>query len=107
MDHDDGLSLADLAKEYEACRSIGVKVDWADEAPVPLPQGTRALRFPDQARFHPLKYCAGLALAIHAIPLVYWIMIYALFDLDLQETLVTVVVVGVIQGLAACVMLKA
>ena len=55
---------ADLEKEYEACRSIGVKVEWADEAPVPLPRGTRALRFPDQARFHPLKYIRGLIAAI-------------------------------------------
>jgi glycine/D-amino acid oxidase-like deaminating enzyme/nitrite reductase/ring-hydroxylating ferredoxin subunit len=54
----------DLEKEYEACRSIGVKVEWADEAPVPLPLGTRALRFPDQARFHPLKYIRGLIAAI-------------------------------------------
>jgi glycine/D-amino acid oxidase-like deaminating enzyme/nitrite reductase/ring-hydroxylating ferredoxin subunit len=55
---------ADLEKEYEACRSIGVEVEWADEAPVPLPLGTRALRFPDQARFHPLKYIRGLIAAI-------------------------------------------
>ena len=55
---------ADLEKEYEACRSIGVEVEWADEAPVPLPLGTRALRFPDQARFHPLKYIHGLITAI-------------------------------------------
>jgi len=55
---------ADIEKEYEACRSIGAKVEWADEAPVPLPRGTRALRFPDQARFHPLKYIRGLIAAI-------------------------------------------
>jgi len=55
---------ADLEKEYEACRSIGVKVEWSDETPIPLPQGTRALRFPDQARFHPLKYVRGLVGAI-------------------------------------------
>ena len=56
--------FAELEKEYDACRAIGVKVEWTEEAPVPLPQGTRALRFPDQARFHPLKYVRGLIGAI-------------------------------------------
>src|SRR5688572_11881803 len=55
---------ADLDEEYDACRRIGVEADWADQAPVPLPDGTRALRFPGQARFHPLKYCSGLIDAI-------------------------------------------
>jgi len=54
----------DLEKEYEACRSIGVEVEWADQAPIPMPPGARALRFPDQARFHPLKYLRGLIAAI-------------------------------------------
>ena len=56
---------------------------------------------PDPDRFQ------GLVMALHAIPIAYWIMMYALFDLDLQETLIAVLVVGVIQGFAACVMLKA
>jgi len=54
----------DLDEEYEACRQIGVAVEWSETAPVPLLPGTRALRFPDQGRFHPLKYCAGLIAAI-------------------------------------------
>ena len=58
--------MDDLKKEYEACREIGMAVEWSHEAPVPLAPGTRALRFPDQGRFHPLKYCAGLARAIVA-----------------------------------------
>ena len=58
---EDGKQLED---EYEACRSLGLDVEWSDSAPIPLPEGTKALRFPDQARFHPLKYCAGLARAI-------------------------------------------
>ena len=57
---------ADLDEEYEACRKLGVDVEWADEAPVPIPDGTRALRFPNQGRFHPLKYCAGLIRSIEA-----------------------------------------
>ena len=39
-------------------------MDWADEAPIRMPEGSRALRFPEQARFHPLKYVRGLIGAI-------------------------------------------
>jgi glycine/D-amino acid oxidase-like deaminating enzyme/nitrite reductase/ring-hydroxylating ferredoxin subunit len=53
-----------LEDEFEACRTLGVDVDWSDSAPIPLPEGTKALRFPNQARFHPLKYCSGLTGAI-------------------------------------------
>jgi glycine/D-amino acid oxidase-like deaminating enzyme/nitrite reductase/ring-hydroxylating ferredoxin subunit len=53
-----------LDDEFDACRKLEVDVAWAGAAPMPLPGGTRALRFEDQARFHPLKYCAGLAAAI-------------------------------------------
>jgi glycine/D-amino acid oxidase-like deaminating enzyme/nitrite reductase/ring-hydroxylating ferredoxin subunit len=59
--------MADLEKEYEACRRLGVAVEWSGEAPIPLPAGTRALRFPDQGRFHPLKYARGLIAAIEAL----------------------------------------
>ena len=54
----------ELQEEYDACRKLGVDVEWSDTAPVPLPDGTKALKFAGQGRFHPLKYCAGLALAI-------------------------------------------
>ena len=54
----------ELQREYDACQKLGVDVGWSDEAPFTLPSGTKALKFPNQARFHPLKYCAGLALAI-------------------------------------------
>jgi glycine/D-amino acid oxidase-like deaminating enzyme/nitrite reductase/ring-hydroxylating ferredoxin subunit len=57
---------ADLDEEYDACRQIGVGVEWSETAPVPLLPGTRALRFAGQGRFHPLKYCAGLIAAIGA-----------------------------------------
>ena len=56
--------MADLEKEYDACRSIGVDVEWADQAPLPMFEGARALRFPDQGRFHPLKYIRGLIRAV-------------------------------------------
>jgi glycine/D-amino acid oxidase-like deaminating enzyme/nitrite reductase/ring-hydroxylating ferredoxin subunit len=60
--HDD---LAILEKELEACHRIGFAgVAWADNAPVPgVPTG-RSLRFPNQARFHPLKYLDGLVRCI-------------------------------------------
>lgn len=56
--------LAELEKEYDACRAIGVEVAWLEQAPLPLPRGTRALRFPNQGRIHPLKYIRGLIGAI-------------------------------------------
>jgi len=56
--------MSELEKEYDACRTIGVEVEWTDQAPYALIPGTRALRFADQGRFHPLKYCAGLVRAI-------------------------------------------
>ncbi len=57
---------AELEEEYQACRSIGVDVEWADRAPVPGLDTGPALRFPNQGRFHPTKYLAGLAKAIVA-----------------------------------------
>ena len=56
--------IADLQEEFDACRRIGVPVEWADRAPIPGLGSGRCLRFPGQARFHPLKYLAGLARAI-------------------------------------------
>jgi glycine/D-amino acid oxidase-like deaminating enzyme/nitrite reductase/ring-hydroxylating ferredoxin subunit len=53
-----------LEKELEAVRKIGfVGAKWAAEAPVEGPaQG--CLCFPNQARFHPLRYLHGLSRAI-------------------------------------------
>ncbi|HEX6742261.1 MAG TPA: FAD-dependent oxidoreductase, partial [Sphingomicrobium sp.] len=56
--------IGELEQEFEACRRLGVDVEWAAEAPYPLIDGTRALKFAGQGRFHPLKYCAGLVRAI-------------------------------------------
>jgi glycine/D-amino acid oxidase-like deaminating enzyme/nitrite reductase/ring-hydroxylating ferredoxin subunit len=55
---------ADLEEEYQACQSINVDVEWVDRAPVPGIDTGMALRFPNQGRFHPTKYLAGLARAI-------------------------------------------
>ncbi|HYC96081.1 MAG TPA: FAD-dependent oxidoreductase [Sphingomicrobium sp.] len=54
----------ELQDEFDACRKLEVDVEWSDTAPISLPAGTKALKFANQGRFHPLKYCAGLALAI-------------------------------------------
>jgi hypothetical protein len=56
--------FSELQDEYDACQSIGVDVEWTDQPPYPLRAGERALRFPNQGRFHPLKYVAGLIRAI-------------------------------------------
>lgn len=53
----------DLEAEIEACRSIGVDVDWAERAPIPDIETGRALCFPRQARVHPTRYLSGLAAA--------------------------------------------
>lgn len=56
--------MKELEREYEACRKLGVEVEWSDSAPYQLSQDLKALKFADQGRFHPLKYCAGLVRAI-------------------------------------------
>lgn len=58
--------IADLQEEYDACRKVGVDVEWADRAPIPGLDSGRCLRFPNQGRFHPTKYLAGLARVIAA-----------------------------------------
>jgi len=55
-----------LEKEYEGAREAGMAVEWADRAPLLGVDTGRALRFPGQARIHPLKYLAGLARAIQS-----------------------------------------
>jgi glycine/D-amino acid oxidase-like deaminating enzyme/nitrite reductase/ring-hydroxylating ferredoxin subunit len=54
-----------LEKEYEAVQRLGLPgVSWADAPLAGRSEG--ALRFPNQARFHPLKYLSGLARAVEA-----------------------------------------
>ncbi len=59
---DGGLDL--LEREFEACRTLGVAVEWAERAPIPGLDSGRCLRFPEQGRIHPTRYLAGLARAI-------------------------------------------
>ncbi|HVF71984.1 MAG TPA: FAD-dependent oxidoreductase [Chthoniobacterales bacterium] len=57
-------SLKNLEKEFEACRRAGLDVEWVARAPIDDFDTHRAIRFPRQAQFHPLKYLQGLADAI-------------------------------------------
>jgi glycine/D-amino acid oxidase-like deaminating enzyme/nitrite reductase/ring-hydroxylating ferredoxin subunit len=57
-------SLKNLEKEYEACLRAGLDVEWVPRAPIADFDTHRAIRFPRQAQFHPLKYLEGLAKAI-------------------------------------------
>lgn len=59
--------MEELEKEFDACRKLGVKVEWTDQAPYDLIHGTKALKFGAQGRFHPLKYCFGLMRAIEKL----------------------------------------
>jgi len=56
-----------LEREIAACHQIGFAgVSWEATAPLPDFDTGRCLRFPNQARFHPLKYLHGLAKCIVA-----------------------------------------
>lgn len=57
-------SLKNLEKEFEACGRCGLNVEWVKRAPIADFDTHRAIRFPRQAQFHPLKYLRGLATAI-------------------------------------------
>ena len=53
-----------LDDELEAALRAGLKLEKVPRAPIDCYDTGAALRFPDQAQFHPLKYLAGLAKAI-------------------------------------------
>jgi glycine/D-amino acid oxidase-like deaminating enzyme/nitrite reductase/ring-hydroxylating ferredoxin subunit len=56
-----GSDPQELEREYEASHAVGLEVEWADEAPLRSMSTGRCLRYPNQARIHPLKYLHGLA----------------------------------------------
>jgi glycine/D-amino acid oxidase-like deaminating enzyme/nitrite reductase/ring-hydroxylating ferredoxin subunit len=56
----------DLHDEEHSAHAAGVAVRRVEAAPLPRNPVGPALRFPRQARFHPLKYLIGLAKAITA-----------------------------------------
>ncbi len=47
-------------QELEALRRLNFAADFVSELPLPFPVAG-AVRFPDQAQFHPLKFAAGIA----------------------------------------------
>lgn len=54
-----------LDEELEACRKLGIPVeDCREQTALHAENLVRSLRFSGQARFHPLKYLAGLASAV-------------------------------------------
>lgn len=56
-----------LDREKAACEQVGLDgVTFVDRAPIPGLDTGRALRFPRQARFDPIAYCAGLVRALSA-----------------------------------------
>ena len=60
-----GTPASDLDDELAACKQAGVPAfDVQEATPLHAKNRARSLRFPDQGRFHPLKYLAGLAKAI-------------------------------------------
>lgn len=67
-----GFMLAETEQEeqeleamYKALEKVGIPVNYASDSPVPLPF-RKSIEFKGQARFHPLRYLAGLANAFLA-----------------------------------------
>jgi glycine/D-amino acid oxidase-like deaminating enzyme/nitrite reductase/ring-hydroxylating ferredoxin subunit len=56
--------MENLEKEYDAARTAGVHVEWSSEVPAMRMQPLKALMFPRQGQFHPVKYMLGLAASI-------------------------------------------
>jgi glycine/D-amino acid oxidase-like deaminating enzyme/nitrite reductase/ring-hydroxylating ferredoxin subunit len=62
--HAPGTDEGILDREFDATRKVGMPVHREVGVPFAGQTKTRALRYPNQATFHPLKYLAGLAQAI-------------------------------------------
>ncbi len=56
--------LDNLRQEMDACERAGLDVEWVERAPVESFHIGPAIRFKNQAQFHPLLYLRGLAAAI-------------------------------------------
>jgi glycine/D-amino acid oxidase-like deaminating enzyme/nitrite reductase/ring-hydroxylating ferredoxin subunit len=60
-----GEDIALLEKELQACHDLGYReVRWATKDELARLKSSKGLCFPEQARFHPLKYLSGLLKAI-------------------------------------------
>ena len=55
---------ADLHRELAALRKIGAAAQWTDRIPVPVP-AVGAIRFPNEAQFHPLQFLAAISRDLH------------------------------------------
>jgi len=62
--HAPGTDPEILDREYEATKTVGMKIFREQGVPFAGQEKTATLRYPEQATFHPLKYLAGLAAAI-------------------------------------------
>lgn len=62
-----GESTDILKRELSAARRAGVKIDRVDRVPLDFYDFGPALRFANQAQFHPIKYVNGLARAIERL----------------------------------------
>ena len=56
----------ELEEIYEATSSVGVGISYVEAIPVPIPF-EKAVTFPGQAQFHPIKYLYGLAQAFESL----------------------------------------
>jgi glycine/D-amino acid oxidase-like deaminating enzyme/nitrite reductase/ring-hydroxylating ferredoxin subunit len=59
-----GAAPSTLDAELDAVRAAGIPAEWVERAPLPSFDTGKCIRFPRQARFHPLHYIAGLARAV-------------------------------------------
>jgi glycine/D-amino acid oxidase-like deaminating enzyme/nitrite reductase/ring-hydroxylating ferredoxin subunit len=60
-----GDQLAEIEKEVEVARRLGLPASFVRNCPLPF-EVTGALRFDDQAQFNPCKYLYGLAAAVRS-----------------------------------------
>ncbi|MBI2390556.1 MAG: FAD-dependent oxidoreductase [Deltaproteobacteria bacterium] len=57
---EDGSGERDLREEIAACQRLGMNAEWVERVPAPFPV-RGAIRFANQAQFHPLQYLAAMA----------------------------------------------
>ena len=53
-----------IERELNALEKLGFPAEFTDELPLPFPV-TGAVRFPNQAQFHPLKFVSGITKGLH------------------------------------------
>ena len=53
-----------IERELKALNTLGVSAEFLDRIPLPFPVAG-AVKFPNQAQFHPLKFISGIATGLH------------------------------------------